>query len=415
MSLNSDSTLLLAVAVHGGVLSAVLWRGRSTGAANDSGRSRVNATANRCLAALTMVAALRLIPYVLGFAGAYDAYRWLTFAPFDFTLALGPLVWGYVAALTTGKLPTHWRWHLVPPALQAAYFLVCFALPVERKWEFYTGFHLHFIEPAGLVAVLASVALYGAAAWRRYARYQSWLADNLSSREEFRLGWLRLVLIAIASTWVVIAGFFIFAKIFGPLDYFERVPAVLWLAGLVYTLGLAGWRYGDRPLPWLESASAVDSTSTDSTAAQPTTIAEDSEPTPGDSRITQRELALEWAAQTEAAGWWRDTTLTRDVLARNLGTSPRTLSRVLNEGLGQSFNEFVNRLRVQAVAAELADLSRERDLLQVAFDAGFNSKPSFNRAFKAYTGRTPSAFREDARSEASRLAPPARAGRFRDA
>ncbi len=408
MSLNGDSTLLLAAAVHGAVLSAVLWRGRSTGAADGSGRSRFNTAANRCLAALTMVAALRLMPYVLGFAGAYDAHRWLTFAPFDFTLALGPLVWGYVAALTTGELPQHWRWHLAPAVLQAVYFLASFALPVEQKWRFYTGPHLRVIEPIGLVAVLASIALYGVAAWQRYVHHQRWLTDNLSNREEFRLGWLRLVLLAIASTWVVIAGFFVVAKIIGPLDYFDRLPAVLWLAGLVYALGLAGWRYGNRPLP-LESASSPDST------AAPSAITVGPEPSPIDNRTTQRELALAWAARTESAGWWRDATLTRDLLARNLGTSPRTLSRVLNDGLGQSFNEFVNRLRVQEVAAELTDVSRERDLLQMAFDAGFNSKASFNRAFKAYTGCTPSAFREDARARASQLVPAPRAGRSRDA
>ena len=358
-----------------------------------------------------MVAALRLMPYVLGFAGAYDAYRWLTFAPFDFTLALGPLLWGYVAALTTGQLPRRWRWHLAPVVLQAIYFLVCFSLPTERKWDWYASTHLDVVEPIGLVAVLVSVAAYGVAAWRRYAEHQRWLTDNLSNREEFRLSWLRLVLLVIASTWVVIAAFFIFAKVWGPLDYFDRLPAVLWLAGLVYALGLAGWRFGNRPLPFIERVPSMEEAVTPSTAS----VAEPVGPLPDQRSGTQRELSLEWAARMEAAGWWRDATLTRERLARNLDTSPRTLSRVLNEGLGQSFNEFVNRLRVQAVAAELADGSRERDLLQIAFEAGFNSKASFNRAFKAYTGLTPSDFRQDAQRRTSQLVPAPQTGRSRDA
>ena len=405
MSLNGDSTLLLAAAVHGAGLSALLWRGRVGGEL--AGRS-VNRLANRCLAALTMVAALRLMPYVLGFAGAYDAYRWLTFAPLDYTLALGPLLWAYVAALTTGELPRRWRWHLVPALLQTVYFLVCFALPVEAKWAWYSGGHLTVVEPIGLGVVLMSVAGYGLAAWRRYADHQRWLTDNLSNREEFRLGWLRLVLLAIASTWVVVACFFVFAKMRGPLDYFDRMPAVLWLAGLVYALGLAGWRFGSRPMPLLEAVSPA----TDMPSTSVGDAVDSARETP---RAAQREQALEWAARTEAAGWWRDASLTRDGLARYLDTSPRTLSRVLNEGLGQSFNEFINRLRVQAVAAELADGSRDRDVLQIAFDAGFNSKASFNRVFKAYTGRTPSDFREDTRRPASQLVPAAQSGRSRDA
>jgi AraC-like DNA-binding protein len=408
VSLNGGSTLLLAAAVHGAGLSALLWRGR---ARYDAASSRVNTIANRCLAALTMVAALRLMPYVLGFAGGYDTYRWLTFAPFDFTLALGPLLWGYVAVLTTGELPRHWRRHLVPTAIQALYFILCFALPTEQKWNWYTTGHLEVIEPIGLVAVLTSVATYGLAAWRRYTEHQRWLTDNLSNREEFRLGWLRLVLLAIASTWMVVAVFFIVAKIWGPLDYFDRLPAILWLAGLVYALGLAGWRFGNRPLPFADAVPSTDERSTPSTAVAHPSAGRASEEAPSG----QRELALVWATRTEAAGWWRDATLTRETLARNLDTSPRTLSRVLNEGLGQSFNEFVNRLRVQAVAAELADGSRDRDLLQIAFDAGFNSKASFNRAFKAYTGRTPSDFRQTATMRTSQLVPAAESCRSRDA
>jgi AraC-like DNA-binding protein len=339
-----------------------------------------------------MVAALRLMPYVLGFAGAYDAYRWLTFAPFDFTLALGPLLWGYAASLTTGALPERWRWHLIPAALQAAYFAVCFALPTDIKWSWYAGGHLGVVEPVGLVAVLVSVAVYGTAAWRRYAEHQRWLADNLSNREEFRLGWLRLVLLAIASTWVVIAGFFLFAKATGPLDYFDRLPAVLWLAGLVYALGLAGWRYGNRALPLVEPPTRDLAQDTPPAGEDDRVIAE-----PADDVATDHvRLAAQWAERVGREGWWRDATLTRTSLAQHLGTSPRTLSRVLNDGLGQSFNEFVNRLRVEAVVAELADRGRSRDLLEIAFDAGFNSKASFNRAFKAYTGQTPSAYRDAA-------------------
>jgi AraC-like DNA-binding protein len=292
------------------------------------------------------------------------------------------------------------------------YFLVCFVLPGGQKWFWYTTGHLEIIEPIGLVAVLASVASYGVAAWQRYAEHQRWLTDNLSNREEFRLGWLRLVLLAIASTWVVIAAFFVIAKLWGPLDYFDRLPAILWLAGLVYALGLAGWRFGNRPLPFAGAVGSIEERQTPLASHNDSAAARRSA---AEVPTSQPATALEWASRTETAGWWRDPMLTREMLARHLDTSPRTLSRVLNDGLGQSFNEFVNRLRVQAVAAELADASRDRDLLQIAFDAGFNSKASFNRAFKAYTGRTPSDFRQQARTHASQLVPATEIGRSRDA
>ena len=400
MGLNGDSTLLLAAALHGAGLSVLLWRThtRADGAAGGPGVSR---TANRCLAALTMIAALRLLPYAIGYAGGYDRYRWLTFAPFDFSLALGPLMWGYVSALTTGALPPRWRFHLIPAAAQATYFLACFALPIELKWGWYTGAHLHVIEPIGLAAVLLSVGGYGAAACRRYVRHQAWLADNLSNREEFRLCWLELLFMAVGSTWAIVASFYLVSLTGRQIDYFDRWPALLWLAGLVYALGLAGWRYGSRPLPWSDAAKDPAPVSHQPTAIQPSPGRR-----PTDPPTDYTWLARDWAKRVADAGWWRDPTLTRDMLAHSLDTSPRTLSRVLNDGLGQSFNEFVNRLRVDAVIAELRDAPGERDMLQVAFDAGFNSKASFNRAFKAYTGVTPSEFREAARrSKTSQVAP----------
>jgi len=119
----------------------------------------------------------------------------------------------------------------------------------------------------------------------------------------------------------------------------------------------------------------------------------------GEGRGAHRALAAEYVERLRAAEWWRDEALTLAALAGHLGTSARSLSRVLNEGLGQGFNEVVNRLRVDAVRAELADPSRRRDLLVIALDAGFSSKASFNRAFRAYAGCTPSQLRRAAEGE----------------
>lgn len=48
-----------------------------------------------------------LTPFTIGFAGAYDAWPWLSFAPFAVPLAVGPLLYGYANALTGGRTPIH--------------------------------------------------------------------------------------------------------------------------------------------------------------------------------------------------------------------------------------------------------------------------------------------------------------------
>ena len=370
MQLGPYSLLLLLGAANGVLLAVPLLR------------AQVNRTANRVLAALILIAAIRLMPYVIGYAGAYDAYRWLTFAPFDLTFAFGPLLWGYVVVLTTGTLPRRWRWHFVPVAVQLAYSLACFALPINAKWDWYTGGHLRVVAPLMLGLLLASLSAYLVAAWRQYRRYLMWLDDHLSNNDDVRLTWLRNVLLAFAATVAVTTGFALVGWFVTPLDFFDRFPVMVWLAGLTYFLGLAGWRDGERHYP-------LPSNAADGPAPAPSRV----EP-----RVDYASMAEGWVAAIEHGEWWRDETLTRERLAERLGTSPRTLSRVLNEGRGESFHRFINGLRVRAVQRELEDPGSDRDLLQVALDAGFSAKASFNRVFKSETGMTPSTYRERARS-----------------
>ena len=62
--------------------------------------SEKNRLANRFLALLLVVIVARLGPYIIGYAGYYDAYPWLSFAPYNFSLAFGPLLFLYVWCLT---------------------------------------------------------------------------------------------------------------------------------------------------------------------------------------------------------------------------------------------------------------------------------------------------------------------------
>lgn len=93
-------------------------------------RTTYNRVVNRLLSGLIAVLVLKLTPYILGFAGFDDAFPWLSFAPFDLTLAVGPLLWLHVCRLTTGGLSQRaWR-QLAPAALQAVYSLCVFPLPL---------------------------------------------------------------------------------------------------------------------------------------------------------------------------------------------------------------------------------------------------------------------------------------------
>jgi AraC-like DNA-binding protein len=69
------------------------------------------------------------------------------------------------------------------------------------------------------------------------------------------------------------------------------------------------------------------------------------------------------------------------------------LSGVINQVHGKNFYEFVNLYRINEVKRLLTDpKNKHLKLISIAYDAGFNSKASFNRIFKQMTNMTPSKF-----------------------
>lgn len=72
--------------------------------------------------------------------------------------------------------------------------------------------------------------------------------------------------------------------------------------------------------------------------------------------------------------------------------SPHYLSQVINQDLGGNFYEWVNRHRVEAAKQVLLE-QPELGVLAVSEQVGFNSKSTFNAAFRRLAGMTPSEWR----------------------
>lgn len=80
------------------------------------------------------------------------------------------------------------------------------------------------------------------------------------------------------------------------------------------------------------------------------------------------------------------------------------LRRLIQQRLGhRNFSSFVNGYRLNEATAALADPEQaDVAILTIALDTGFHSIGPFNRAFKAHTGMTPSAYRRQAKSRNNR-------------
>jgi AraC-like DNA-binding protein len=92
--------------------------------------------------------------------------------------------------------------------------------------------------------------------------------------------------------------------------------------------------------------------------------------------------------------------LTLDKLAAQLKMQPRILSHLINRHFACNFFEFINSYRVEESKRMLADpLCAEKNMLDLMYDVGFNSKASFNTLFKKKVGMTPSEFRKQAAAQ----------------
>lgn len=89
-----------------------------------------------------------------------------------------------------------------------------------------------------------------------------------------------------------------------------------------------------------------------------------------------------------------DCTLTKVAKAAKL--PPYLVSHVVNNTLQQSFSDFVNGYRINAVKEQLLNPENGNiKISSIAYGCGFNTLSSFNIAFKKLTGTTPSKFQKD--------------------
>jgi YesN/AraC family two-component response regulator len=73
----------------------------------------------------------------------------------------------------------------------------------------------------------------------------------------------------------------------------------------------------------------------------------------------------------------------------------RDLSLLINHKLDLHFYDFVNTYRIENAMDILKDTTKSKvTILEILYEVGFNSKSSFNTAFKKHTGYTPTDYRK---------------------
>jgi YesN/AraC family two-component response regulator len=81
-------------------------------------------------------------------------------------------------------------------------------------------------------------------------------------------------------------------------------------------------------------------------------------------------------------------------IAKQVEEPAYMVSQVINEKMEVSFYDWIAKYRVEEAKKLLLDPKTERYTIeQIAEEVGYNSKSAFNKAFKKFTGKTPSEYK----------------------
>ncbi|SFU51694.1 helix-turn-helix domain-containing protein [Halomonas korlensis] len=265
----------------------------------------------------------------------------------------------------------------------SAIFLVEYYLqPTEVK--------LHILlsrdHPGVLTSPLLAAAIhlvflgYLWATIRALGRFGTTVRQLFSNLENKQLAWLRTLLIGYAFVWTLSLFYCLSAHVFKSDASAEWVSTIGAITGFLF-------------INYLLIHALRQPTIFSGLSAEEARLAQSNGKQDAPDREVDDALLQRLKAHMVEARPYLDANLTVEQLARQLGVPTRELSQAINQGLEKNFFEFVSDYRIVEACRQLQAAEAGTTILQVMYDAGFNSKSVFNTAFKKATGMTPSAYR----------------------
>lgn len=336
-------------------------------------RSPNNKRSGRLLSLLILSICLWLTDHFMRISGIYRQDPNLYFLPIFYSFAFGPLIWFYLKSLVN----TQYRFsrkdllHFLPVIIQFSLYIVLCFLPYNTKHWYWENVHQPYTYRIEFDGTWLSLSVYLLLSIRLLTNYQQWAANNYSELSKISLNWLKVilaVLLVLCVQWLVEVVLRDVYSIYFNYDYSVEILGVV-----LMILGIAGWK---------QSALSVTYMPIGETLTNPSEYQVD------------KQVLKNIVSAMEVQRLFLNPTLSLQDLANELGLNGKTISRHINAGLKMSFNEFVNSYRVEEVKRRLSegDLSK-LTMVAIANESGFNSKTTFNRIFREFTGSSPKDYR----------------------
>ncbi|PSR57314.1 AraC family transcriptional regulator [Adhaeribacter arboris] len=336
----------------------------------------------------------KLLAWLMGLMGLASfavgvpvANMWISHAldllPFIVTMPMGPIIYFYAKALLNPefRIGRRGKWHFYPIIIDFGSQLI--------GWTFLFGILLGVFNPQNNLSWANAMDAYDTYSdiprWLSLTTYL-WLTHRLLSRQtkteatlpeeqQHHIGWLKPLVRAFfifQFIWLLyLIPYIIPATRNGLLDTFGWYPIYIPIAILIYWIGFRGYFHTQKNF-------------TQNYRKVPATLLPE-ETANGTIQFLKKAMATDQL--------FLDPELTVEKVSRHVGIPAKIISAVLNQHLQKSFNTFVNGYRVAEVKKRLLDpVNQSSTLVGIAFDCGFNSQATFQRAFRSETNQSPKEF-----------------------
>ena len=391
----SYSSLLLISFTQGIIYSVLLLR-KAIQTENKS---------NYWLSLFIFLCSLFIAPWMLGFAGWYDnqPYRdFMFYMPFQHLFFIGPLIYFYTQSLLNPsfRLTKNNFLHLVPGILYLVYSVVIWVYDqlILQDYYFYAdGMDKDFEEWYQKLGLL-SMIVYFILSIRYYNVYKKLMFQVVSYADSVLFKWIRNYLIAFLVMLLLPILFDIIGYFYPEMKSYQGSWwFYLFFSIVMYYIAITGYSnptnatipfkvslFDKNPILLLDSNTSDEVESVIDIAHE--TFEETNSP-----EISLWKSKIENLIQGEKL--YQNPELTLTDLAKKLETNASVISKTINQGFQMNFNDCINNYRIEAVKNSFSNGEHKKStLLGIAYDCGFNSKATFNRAFKKNTGKTPKEF-----------------------
>jgi AraC-like DNA-binding protein len=343
-----------------------------------------------------------LVPYMLGYAGWYSDGSTLTifsfklftvnilfFVPFMQVLLIGPVVYFYTKSLLNAsfKISKNDYIHFIPAVLYGIYSLIIFVTDklILDNYYFYADGRDKDLANWYQVVGLISMIFYLVLSLRYYSGYKKLIFEKVSYADTLLFKWIRNFMIAFLAILILRVVFFITNPEWG--NFGSQFWHYIAFSFVFYYIAVTGYSNIIKQTTLRNENLKVINVFEDDISVKKTTSKSDS---------TEPNV-LKWKDELSSLmiqkKLFENPRLTLSDVANELDTTTKIISSVVNSGFNMNFNDFVNHYRIEAVKDKLDKGEQTTStLLGIALDCGFNSKATFNRAFKKSTDLSPKAY-----------------------